>query len=148
MSKIPNICLLIFAGVYGTDTYADTDIKLNCRLTITVNQSSGATEKNTKNVIVEVVQTSRYLSILPNDFDVGAVATRKLADTDIVHNLSDSNKWDLTNIRNREGKVTEVTIQIDRNTGIMKTYLNFNQGRIVTESSGNCEKVDTTKKKF
>lgn len=148
MSKISNFCLVILASVYGTNTYADTDIKLNCRLTITVNYSSGATEKNTKNVIVEVYQTSSHLSILPNDTDVGAVATRKISSTDTVTNLSDSNKWDLTNVRTREGRVTEITIQIDRNTGLMKSYLNSNQGRIVIESSGNCEKVDTTKKKF
>ena len=148
ISKFSNFCLVILASVYGTNTYANTDIKLNCILTISMNHSSGTTERNTKNVIVEILQTSSHLSILPNDSDVAAVSTRKLSSTDTVNNLSDSNRWDLTNIRTREGRVTEVTIQIDRNTGLMKAYQNFNQGRIIVDASGNCEKVDTSKKKF
>ena len=129
-------------------SYADIDIKLNCRLTITKIFPSGAPERDTKNVVVEVYQTSTYLSILPNDVDLGTAGTGRNPTTVSVNNLSDSNKWDVTTTTSREGRVTRVSIQIDRNTGVMTYYADFNKGRILTDANGACEKVDTTKKKF
>lgn len=129
-------------------SYADVDIKLNCRLIINKVFPSGASERNTKNVVVEVYQTSNYLSILPNDVDMASAGTKSNTYTVSVENLSDSNKWDVTTTYSREGRVTKVSIQIDRNTGVMTYYADFDKGRIVTDANGNCEKVDTAKKKF
>jgi len=136
--------LLLFPAI----SIADVDIKLNCNLRISIRDSSG-TEINTRNVIVEIYQNSRLLTILPNDVDLTAVGSNVLSNTISVLDQSNTNMWNLVKThRSSIGHKVTTSIQIDRNTGIMTYLSDFNEGRVLTTASGNCEKIDTTKKKF
>jgi hypothetical protein len=128
-------------------SYADVDIKLNCRLTITVNFRNGAVDKDTKNVITEVYQNNNLLTIVFNS-DLQSVASVKSPSVVYVNNLSDSNKWELENVSSREGNNMQTSVQIDRNSGVLTYHSDFNKGRAVTDANGICEKIDTSKKKF
>ncbi len=145
-----NATKIFYTAIFLMPTFvlADVDIKLNCKLLINQSFNSGATERNTRNVVVEVLQIANYLSIITNDNDLGSVGTKKTPTVESIENFSDSNKWDLTTITSREGRITRTSIQIDRNTGLMTYYQDFNKGRIIVNANGNCEKIDTSKKKF
>lgn len=147
-NKFKASCFYISLILLPHFCYADVDIKLNCRLTINKNYISGTTETNTKNVVVGLYQTPKFLSIMPNDVDLSAVGDGKFPESVSVNNFSDANKWDLTNSRSIEGKAIRTSIQIDRNTGFMTYYHDFKNGAIVIDANGICEKIDTTKKKF
>ena len=128
-------------------SYADVDIKLNCRMTITVNFRNGEVDKDTKNVITEVFQKTNLITIVFNSdlISVGSVKSPLIVS---VNNLSDSNKWELENVMSREGNITKTSVQIDRNTGVLAYYSDSNKGRAITNANGICEKIDTSKKKF
>jgi len=128
-------------------SYADVDIKLNCKVTITVNFRTGAVDKDIKNVITEVFQNKDLITIVFNS-DLISVASLKSPLIVSTNNLSDSNKWELENVMSREGIITQTSVQLDRNTGVLAYYSDSNKGRAITNANGICEKIDTSKKKF
>jgi len=130
-------------------SYANVELKLNCRLQIYTDSDSGASERKTRNVVMEVYQSVESISILPNDDALNPVTTNKNPFNISTNNYSNANKWEITNIDSLEGKKNiRVSIQIDRNTGAMNYYSDYNKGQFITRANGNCEKIDTTKKKF
>jgi len=136
--------LLLFPAI----SIADVDIKLNCKLRISIRDSSG-TEINTRNVVVEIYQNSRLLTIIPNDVDFAAVGSNTRSNTVSVLDQSNTNMWSLENTRySSAGHKVTTSIKIDRNTGVLTYFSDFNEGRVLATANGNCEKIDTTKKKF
>ena len=96
----------------------------------------------------EVLQTASYLGIVTAGSDLKSIVTAKTSSLESVQNFSDLNKWHLSDITSREGRITKTTIMIDRNTGLMNYYEDFNQGTILVDANGICEKIDASKKKF
>ena len=122
------------------------DIKLNCKISVTRNFSTGTNEKEQLTEIFEIYQNINYLGILSSTNNFASVNTSNRSGW-ISTNASNQNKWDITMEKNGSNQ----QIVIDRNTGQF-FYSSFFQapsgGSILTKGDGTCTKVDTNKKVF
>jgi hypothetical protein len=101
--------------------------------------------------IFEIYQSETLLSIIPfSDSGVlGSVTTGNHPNTISIQNESNQNKWHLNNIRKHQsGTVSETSISIDRNSGSIFYFRNFDFGKIITEGQGQCQKIDSSKRLF
>jgi len=122
------------------------DIKLSCQISLTSNYSSGAREQDQLSEIFDVYQTSKVLTISSTSNNFPSVHTGNYSGYSFK-NLSDENKWDLTN----EKAGVRSQIIIVRNTGQIFSQFDYkaSNGFIVQQQgSGNCKKIDTDKKLF
>jgi hypothetical protein len=142
--KVAASLLSIISGV----TYADIDIKLNCQLSVTRTFQSGFVEQKVQKLIFDVYQDKNFLSIIPNNNDFISVSTNLSKSKIYVFNSSNENRWELLNNFTINLKNSNAEISIDRNTGDISYYANFQEGRLITEGTGTCSKIDTKVKKF
>ena len=129
------------------------ETKLNCQLnTKTTIQKGGDiySEKETINVIFEIQQLNSNFGIFTDNSIIPNLSTIKKDNIVSVTNNSDSNKWSLNNIVKTKVLLSDTTIIIDRNTGILLYVqkINQNNSQVDTEGQGTCKKVDTTKRLF
>jgi len=141
------ILILLFTIFFNQHAIAQTEIKLDCRLDITLSFISGRVEKESKNVIIVVTQDSDYLGIYPYESRLAPVDNKRNSDTINIQNLSNNNKWELKT-KTLNSYIMDITISIDRNNGLLDYYSNFDKGGILTNAHGYCQKIDTSKKKF
>ena len=146
MKKAIFFLLLIFSHMACSE-----EVKLSCNMK-RVNTDSLGSEKFNEQVIFEIMDTGKYKSIIPNSDEYGSVGTDKLGFRTSITDFSDANKWDITAYHDpKNGSNYTITIRIDRNTGTIFYQNNYTspKGNIINISaSGNCEKVNLTKKKF
>ena len=146
LNFIKNVLILSATLLYANIALSEVvDIKLNCKIAVTRNFSSGTTEKEQLTETFEIYQNNNYLGILSSTNNFASVTSNRGGW--ISTNSSNQNKWDLTTEKNGSNQ----QIVIDRNTGQF-FYLSFFQapsgGSILTKGDGNCTKVDTNKKVF
>jgi hypothetical protein len=130
------------------------DIKLSCNLNLTEMYSTGHSEKKNITDIVEVSIYPDSKFIISEVLGTVVFIPEKFSTDYSASDLSNPNKWSISEKRNgTTGKIstTETSFAIDRNTGFI-TYNNstkFKNGDWLREyGNGNCQKVDTSKKKF
>ncbi len=131
----------------------DIDIKLSCQMIFDTTFISGTKERSTSEELLEVTQYKQkeFLSIIPisDSGTLASISTRNTGNVIAVQNLSDDNKWSLSNTtKSSEGYIAKTSLTIDRNSGKIFYFRNFREGRLVIEGQGNCKKVDSTKKLF
>jgi hypothetical protein len=129
------------------------EIKLSCNLDITDDYSSGNSEKKSITDVIEVTITPNAKFIIPQVLASASAVPATYSKDNSAADQSDSNKWSIIQKRQYTGNIssTEASIVIDRNVGfITYDYLTkFKNGTwIRTYGNGNCQKIDTTKKKF
>ncbi len=143
----------IFLIFFSTWAFGE-DIKLSCNLNLTEDFSTGNSYKKSITDIIEISIMPNAKFIIPQVLaSVSAVPATYSTDYSAA-DLSDSNKWSINQRRlYSTGKISsdEISFAIDRNTGFI-TYnnlTNLKNGAWLREyGNGNCQKVDTTKKKF
>ena len=145
--------IIFFVFLYPIFCFGqNVDIKLSCQLSLTSRHISGSVERDLVTEIYDVYQTNTFLSIIPTSDSgkFGSVSTQKHPHTISIENESNQNKWHLktTSKGGKSGKVSVVSINIDRNTGNIFYYVNFDFGKIVEEGRGQCQKIDISKKLF
>ncbi len=144
--------IIFFVFLYPIFCFGqNVDIKLSCQLTLTSRHISGSVERDLVTEIYEVYQTNTFLSIIPTSDSgkLGSVSTSKSPNTISIENESKQNKWHLKTIsKDKLGSVFETSINIDRNSGNIFYYQNYDFGKLVTEGRGQCQKIDTLKKLF
>ncbi len=127
--------------------FSQDDVKLTCNMNVIKTYRNGDKEVFNVRPIYEIYDTGRYLSIIPDTDRLASVSTRT-GDGRVIDNFSDKNKWALYNKTENNGRIMEVKIMIDRNTGRIVYSSNWNKDTIITEGEGSCEKVDVSQKKF
>lgn len=143
----------VFLFFFSTWVFGE-DIKLSCNLKITEYHSTGQSEKKSITDVIEVSIMPNAKFIIPQVLNsVGADIENNTTDN-FATDFSDSNKWSIRQrILKNTGSIssTETSFVIDRNTGFI-TYncvTKFKDGIWVREyGNGNCQKIDTTKKRF
>lgn len=150
--------LLFLFFIYFSNSVYSNEIKLQCSTNSTYTYHfSGTVERGKGNSIIEITDTGKSKSIfITSDIDVvdkNLVTTYNFTSGSSItfNDFSDNNKWEIKNIFLRDGNKRDVTIKIDRNTGqffLNSLYTGSNGNTTETNAGGNCEKVDTTKKKF
>ena len=130
------------------------NIKLSCNLNLTDKYSTGHSEKTNITDIIEVSIYRNGKFIIPEVLgSVRAKAGENNTDYSAV-DLSDANKWSISaKYSGRSDKISsgETSFVIDRNTGFIlyDQLTNFADGAWMrTYGNGNCQKIDTSKKKF
>jgi len=151
--------LLLAIGLFSSTFAAAEEIKLQCNYSTRISYQDGTIENESGLAIVEIDdQMPEFLRIeisAPGAInDVGVITLTSPLRKNII-NLSDINKWDLSNSTTgnvAKGHGDQITgISIDRNTGglIVRSNTYFQDGRFVlTTSSGNCVKVNNKTRKF
>jgi len=149
MKKLAYIFLICFPSLALGE-----NIKLSCNLNLTVDYSFSTSEKKNITDIVEVSIYPNAKFIIP---EVLASVRAKPAENNADYSatdLSDPNKWSISvKSKGTTDKVSsvETAIVIDRNTGVIiyDSSTNFKNGTWIREyGNGNCQKIDTSKKKF
>jgi hypothetical protein len=138
------IFLITLLSIFSGIAYAQVDIKLSCQLSVSTIYFNGTREQDIKNVVFDVFENNRFLSIISTHGDFGSVSTKNYPHTLRITNFSNENRWDLTVDTN----ISSTKIIIDRNSGQIFYSHNFNEGRIYTQANGICNKIDTKIKKF
>jgi hypothetical protein len=146
LKSLINFLPFIFVFLSG-GVQAQVDIKLNCTLTVIHTFSSGNREQESIKVILDVFQNNKHLAILSSSNDMASVTTIKRPSIESIVDVSDDNKWNLTNTTVGDKTATSQII-IDRNTGQIFYYRDFNNSSISTKGDGTCFKIDKSKKKF
>lgn len=120
-------------------------VKLQCTIIEKNEFSSGAIEKNTDVIILDIDTFPTGTIITGSgDSQIAIASVKTGSSTDIV-DASDSGKWDISanSIKFRR------QLRIDRNTGALYYQsLPNNRVGVAQTVTGQCEKVDTTKRKF
>ena len=130
------------------------EIKLFCKINLETTYSTGTIEKTYEEELFEITETRGTIIILPNSraSKFSSISNHKHSTTISIKDRSDANKWDIAvSDKNPQGLIDEVSFMIDRNTGKIFYSLLSRQpaGAYVKELGyGNCEKVDTSKRKF
>lgn len=140
--------LILFVLMVSTNSLLAqiVNIKLNCQIFITTIYGNGVREQEQLSEIFDVYQNSKHLIINSTTNNFSSVNTANLSGYSFT-NLSDENKWDLTN--EKTGARNQVIII--RNTGqifYQRDFKTSNGLSMQQQGSGNCTKVDTNKKVF
>jgi len=150
-NRIRNIAVFSFLSILlFTECYADVDVKLDCDLTITETHINGAREQQRKHIILDIVGNDRsgYFGITSMTDDIASVSTKIRSPGDEIQNFNNDGRWDIRSVRKSSGNISDTRISIDRNTGQMGYYRDWNNGRIISDGNGICSKIDVTKRKF
>lgn len=151
MKKIIYILFLIYPL-----SVLSEEIKLSCNMKRKVMNSHLADQDYTETIIFEVFDFGKNKSIIPNSDQYASVGTSKYEGVQNTTDNSDKNKWDITQVYSspKSSGSSITTIRIDRNSGSIYYTSNFsakienNSLLILTTATGECEKVNTIKKKF
>lgn len=144
MKKILFLVLVAFSTLINAQ-----EVNLICDLTFQ-SDASGRNETQKFRTRVEVLQTKDYLSIIPDSDLLGSVSTSKRENSNFT-NYSTGTKWDLQRRSHSKDGILNVHIIIDRNAGTMSYNSSFlHTNTLITNSRafGECQKIDTSKKKF
>lgn len=138
---------------------AAVQIKLQCNVTSRITFSSGRIEEEKGTAMIEITDNGAnkiiiISSALGSVNNISISASTKVRSGSITVDYSDENKWDIERLN--EGDLESITsssthIIIDRNSGslIVTKDTSFTKGaNIQTATSGNCEKINTSVKKF
>lgn len=139
--------LLLATGVVSAAT-----TKLECTVAVKRDYSTGNTEKSKEVILLEInTYAGGHTHLIQGDTSYGpiTVSTIKSPSTTQIHDYSDSGKWDISVITPNK----DVTIRIDRNTGAFfyqNDYRSKETGEtgLLTTITGNCKKIDMSKRKF
>jgi len=150
MKKIIVIFTYFFVAI--NYVHADEEIKLSCNLKLISEYWTGTSETQYVTDVIEISEIGNKKYIIGNHSDIGSVSSHKsgtgwISATDI----SDKNRWDISTKRQSGNKTVETSFKIDRNTGkIFYSELTRGPGEkfMRYSGSGDCQKVDTNKKKF
>ncbi len=146
--------LLILILLFTSNILYAGEIKLSCDVNLTISYASGNEENKKIHEMYIINEFSYFTSILPasNSGNLPSVVTKvKVGTVDSVINNSDENRWDIINTVTRNGNFHKVSVVIDRNSGSIYTSHDMkSKDNVITSfiGTGNCEKVDTVKKKF
>jgi len=134
------------------------ELKLQCNYSTKITYTTGEVRNASGSGVVEVYDFENGTVFIVLGQATGALnslAVKSLKDenTISVTNRSDSKKWDISHdAKGTTGVVLRFykNIIIDRNTGSLFLRETFTQqdGEGSRVSSGSCEKIDTTTKKF
>ena len=151
LQQLKGIILIALTFAIG-NALGQVDIKLSCTLTITSSYSTGTKEQEIKTAIFDVYQTNNLLSILSTSDDFASLSSQKIGILVDVLNMSDENRWHLTNTVqskiNNKIVTTISQVNIDRNSGQIFYKSDFDEGRLIKQANGTCSKIDKTKRKF
>lgn len=140
------------------------EIKLNCSSESSRLNVSGKVQNFSGDSIIEITDLGKIKFIFIksdiDDLNNISISTVFKSDNKKFHEVideSDKNKWEIFNktITNKTSNedvnsISELSIRVDRNTGqfFLKRNYMINNFIETTNAKGNCEKIDTTKKKF
>lgn len=147
MNNFKFMWVSIFLISVSSVVSAQDELKLMCNLQVKKMYRSGNQEFFNVKSIVQVNDYGNQLSIIPDGEELSSVATYSLANR-TFDNFSNRNKWDLTNTVVREGRKSITNITIDRNTGRIVYSRDWNDGVILSNGEGSCEKIDISVRKF
>ncbi len=140
------IASLVALGACGSAF--SIELKLACKIDVVRTFISGDVERKRYNEIFEVLDLGNYISIGPQTDDFMGVVAGELVVLKF-NNFSNSSKWDILNrSQDSRGKISEVRITIDRNTGKLFYSETWDGRAIVIKGNGTCEKIDQAKRKF
>jgi hypothetical protein len=149
MKKIIFFLLLILPFIVYSEEF-----KLSCNTKRITNFSNGAPETvENDTAIFEITDLGpiKYITTT-NDHYCSVTTDKNIKSIISMRDQSDSNKWDISNVYNNDNNTkTECRIAIDRNSGsiLFRNDYTAKDGFMVHFSAtGNCEKVNLTKKKF
>lgn len=143
--------LILFLLLLSPSTVWSLEVKLSCSINTVTEYSTGGSERGQFNQIFVVTDLGNYRSIISNSDDFASVSTKGIKSTVSVDDLSDSNIWDITNNNKLpNGSTMTTSIRIDRNVGKIWYSSSFDNNQItrLRTGSGDCEKVNVSKKKF
>jgi len=150
--------LLLAIGLFSSTFSATAEIKLQLNYSTIISYSSGTIENGNGVAIVEIDdQMPDWLYIrtaAPGTINNVSVSTGTTSNSKPLENLSNRNKWDLSNattgtVKSIRDRMTRVSI--DRNTEgliVQESKNIFDGGFMLTTSSGNCVKVNNQTRKF
>lgn len=127
------------------------EIKLICNIDVSTSYSNGHEEKERLSELFIITDDSNYKSIISSSTNFVSVSNQTMPEISDVKDFSDSNRWYIANTQtNPQGSTMTTTIKIDRNVGSIFYSSIFSKGQSYarTIGSGDCEKVNTSKKKF
>ena len=144
--------LIFFVLILSSSIVRSEELKLSCNIELVTQYETGEVEKQRLKEVFLVNDMGEYKSIIPSSDNFFSVMTHKSPWTESFLDLSDPNKWDITNVVNySNGSSSRNSIRIDRNLGKIwssqTTELSSKRTIIVT-GSGDCEKINVKKKKF
>ena len=145
--------LLIIVLLFTSNILYAGQIKLSCDVNLTISYPSGREENKKIREIYEIDESSYSTSIIPvsNSGNLPSVSSKVYGSVESVINYSDENKWDITNTFTNNGNFHRVSVVIDRNSGsIYTTHDRRAKDNAIISfiGTGNCEKINTIKKKF
>lgn len=133
------------------------EIRLSCSMQISRTYSNGYTESRKEMVFADIeTDGSMFHAQLKSDellFSITSRGYENRQSTTEVLNISNENKWDITNFT----KMKEISIEsenylyLDRNSGKINLRSEFtknNKKTMTTNGSGVCEKINTKLRKF
>lgn len=138
--------ILLAALLFPCYTAHAETIKLACNYRQVTPESRET--KQTGRIILQIAVDGQATSISGTSSDLDLFITnQRLPGISSVLDTSDAGKWDMVNSVDRKGVITQQQIMLDRNTGDMVYILNTTNGPVTT-ISGNCDKIDQTRRKF
>ena len=144
------LLISIFFILISSNSHA-VETKLSCDIKVTITYWTGNTEKKQIINIVTISDQGEGRKFITWSGQYIRSVTTKESENRSVTDLSDSNNWNITNEVTSKDEIVTTFINIDRNTGNL-FYQSFQKSQngkdIAFEGTGNCEKIDTAKKKF
>ena len=144
------LLLSIFFILISSNSHA-VETKLSCDIKVTITYWTGNTEKKQVTNIVTITDQGEGLKFIISSGSYIRSVTTKESENRSVTDLSDANSWEITNVVTSKIEIVTTFLRIDRNTGnfFYESFQKSQNGKDITfEGTGNCEKIDTTKKKF
>ena len=150
--------LILLLISFLTSNVYSIEVKLQCSTNSTYTYSNGTIERGKGNSIIlvkdngdnksihitsDIAEVDRNMTISPNQTYGSSNSSYR--------DISDNNKWEIQNTDYNNNTISDVSIKIDRNTGqffLTRRFTNPGGNFTLTNASGLCEKIDTSKKKF
>jgi len=122
-------------------------VKLECPVTVEAEYSTGTVEKNAEIMVLEIETINGITFFSGSGRSLIDMSSKKSKSIVQVIDSSDSGKWELM----VDTLQSHMSLRIDRNSGALFYQETFNSprgGQIVTTVTGNCRKIDTSKRMF
>ena len=149
MIRIFLISLTMISSVVMSE---EVKLKLSCNITITTEYPSGRVEKNRVKELFEIDDYGTDKFIIPLSDQFSSISTIKRDNVLFISDISDSNKWDIkkTIKGSKVGSTITTSYIIDRNSGMIwySSEIDNTKGILKEIGLGECEKINTEKKKF
>ena len=145
--------LLLLAFSFVLPQVFGREINLQCQGTYEGKADGRILEKRNGILNVLIDDMAGLLYIGTSGLYTIGITTQKIAGTYYVDNRSTDNKWSITSkISDSVWRDSETNFEINRNTGYLKIWQSTDSRKYgcctSVEIIAQCEKVDTTKKKF